>query len=301
MSVFDFEEICNYNGVDIAPSSNRHYRRGWVNIHCPFCEGSRDYHLGYNIEQRYFRCWRCGWHSVHEVLSTIVSDRDVQKLVKQCRTSRPATYGEVYTPPTNVTKCKLPLVYGKLPIKAKKYLRSRRFSPSKLEALWDIKYAQTISKYKGRIVIPIYFKGRLVSFQTRDVTGRAKLRYITAPRDNEVIHHKHIVYGYDNIPADTAVIVEGVTDVWRFGYGAVCTFGIEYTQEQVKLLATIPNRYVLFDQTEEQAKKQGERLADELSCFNGTTGIVEISKYKDRDPAAYPQKFADSIMERLLY
>ena len=298
MKQFDFERICNNNGIDIAHSSNRHYRNGWINIHCPFCEGSRDYHLGYNIQQKYFRCWRCGWHSVYEVLSVLVGGNEVGELVKQCRTSRPVSIETLHIHKTT-RKCKLPIVYDTMPVRAKKYLRARRFSPSKLEALWDVRYARTVSKYKGRLVIPIYFNGQLVSFQTRDITGRSKLRYITASKDNEVIHHKHIVYGYDNIPADTTIIVEGVTDVWRFGYGAVCTFGIEYTQEQVRLLSTIPNRYILFDQTEKQAIKQGEKLASELSCFDGNTGVIVLDKYKSRDPAELPQSYADLIMEKV--
>jgi len=40
----------------------RHVRRGWVQVHCPFCRGSQDYHLGYNIDQGYYCCWRCKFH-----------------------------------------------------------------------------------------------------------------------------------------------------------------------------------------------------------------------------------------------
>ena len=88
-----------------------------------------------------------------------------------------------------------------------------------------------------------------VSFVSRDITGRHNLRYITCPTKYEIIEHKHILFGHpDTFKQDTCIVVEGVFDVFRFGVGAVATFGIKYTQEQLKLLSTMFSKvYVMYD------------------------------------------------------
>ena len=59
-------------GVDTSASGNKHYRRGWVNTHCPFCTGSQNYHLGYNLHGGYFNCYRCGFKPEIKVIAALL-------------------------------------------------------------------------------------------------------------------------------------------------------------------------------------------------------------------------------------
>lgn len=44
---------------------------GWVNIHCPFCQGSQDYHLGIRADGMGCHCWRCGKHKLWDAIKAV--------------------------------------------------------------------------------------------------------------------------------------------------------------------------------------------------------------------------------------
>jgi DNA primase len=298
--MIDMERVFRENGIPAVDSSHKHHRHGWINTQCPFCSGSAGAHLGWSINQQYFICWRCGWKPTDKVLQTLLSPSAAKDVLANYKVTRVRvkTKDKVAT----ATKCVLPK-NTRLNTRTRAYLRSRNFDPKALELLWELrsvnnKIANVLMW--NRIIAPIYYQGRLVSYQTRDITGKAKLRYITASKDQEVVHHKHICYGMDQVPTDTVVVVEGITDVWRLGFGAVCTFGIKYTNYQVLQLSKFTNRYILFDTQDKQARRQGRKLADQLSAFDGDTYYVELpNKYRGCDPADLPQTEADAIMRDL--
>ena len=98
-----------------------------------------------------------------------------------------------------------------------------------------------------------------------DITGRQTLRYKACPIEQEVIHHKHVTYGIDLVPRKTCVIVEGITDVWRLGPGAVALFGTEWTPEQLLFLAKrMKTAHVLFDA---DSTDKGGKLLSELTAL----------------------------------
>jgi len=295
--MLDIEKVFLHNGIPIASGGQRHYRQGWLNTPCPFCTGNPGNHLGWNVNQQYFVCIRCGWKPVDQVLAALISNEATLKTVLQdYKVTRVKVKAKDKI--ATATKCKLPWNQP-LNKRARSYLRGRRFNPAHIAHLWDIcsTHEMSTTMFQNRIIAPIYSQGRLVSFQTRDITNRANLRYITASKEEEVIHHKHLLYGMDQVPTDSMVVVEGITDVWRLGFGAVCTFGIKYTNYQLLQLAKFRNRFVLFDTQDKQAKKQGRKLAEQLGSFDGETFYVELpKKYRGYDPADLPQKEADALM-----
>ena len=165
-----------------------------------------------------------------------------------------------------------------------------------MSRVWGLLGTGPIGEYKFRIVAPIEFEGRLVSYQCRDITGRAALPYLACAQENEVRDHKHCLYGMDLVPGHSVVIVEGIADVWRLGPGAIATFGIGYTTEQVDLMRRWKRRFVLFDSADPQALEKAEQLADMLSGFGGWTEILEIDS---SDPGAMDQEDANDLMKEL--
>jgi DNA primase len=176
-------------------------------------------------------------------------------------------------------------------------LQSRNFIPEVLKEKWKIKGTGPIGDYKHRIIAPIYFNGVLVSYQGRDYTGKAERRYMACRKKDELIHHKNILYGIDRAKGSKCILVEGITDVWRLGDGAVGTFGIQYSDYQLVMLWERFNEiYIMFDD-DPQAIRRAKTLGQELmTLFNLK---VEICIIKG-DPGGLPQSTADKYKRQLL-
>jgi DNA primase len=296
---FDFESFCQDNSIDYSTEGNRHSRPGWINIHCLFCQGIQEYHLGWNLEKGYFNCWRCGFHPVKKVVARIlnISEAEAWEVIKHYE-------GEsTYTPQDkklirSTSEVSLPVGCCAMTDRHRRYLKKRGFNPERLEKEWSLLGTGPVGPYKFRIIAPIFYKKKLVSYQGRDITGRTELRYKTCAKENEVRDHKHCLYGLDEVEGDSVIVVEGITDAWRLGVGnAVATFGIIYTPAQVGLLMRFKNVFVFFDSADPQAIKQAEELGWELGAFGINAEIIE-TRYAD--PGSMPERYAKSLKKELL-
>ncbi len=288
--------------VPFATEGHKHCREGWVNTTCPFCTGNPGMHLGYNMADNYYVCWRCGWKATHKALAllTHVSEKEAKEIARK--------YGGKSHVKSTVTvkvgqkRFRLPPSTAPMNDRHRRYLTKRKFDPEVIEKIWDVQGTGPISLMDGisfshRLVIPIYWENRIVSFQTRDITAKHSLRYITCPEQREIIKHKHIFY--QAIPtkdSDACICVEGVTDAWRFGYGAIATFGIKYTKYQVREISKrFKKVFVVFDD-DPQAIKQSEKLTAELIL----RGVDAYSIKIQGDPGDMAQTDADALKKELL-
>ena len=300
-NIIDFERFCRDAGLAVSPPKHKHSRSGWVQTECPFCTGNVGYHLGYNKMFAYFNCWRCGYHTIKEVFSEFIGNIGYSSWWKAYQHySAGEIPDSVLESTEKIQKArKTILPEGCRPMKKvhRKYLERRNFDPLELERDWKIEGTSCYGNYSYRVIIPIFFQNKLVSYQGRDYTGRQELRYKACKKSDEVVDHKHTLYGIDKVPSDTIVIVEGAIDVWRLGYGAVATYGIEYTKEQVALASIFKKKYVMFDSTDPQAKVQADKLASELSMLGGETNIIKLS---GGDPADMKPSEAGAMMRSLM-
>lgn len=277
------QELFRDHGVEFASSGEHHHARSnWLAIRvCPFCN-SGNYHLGWNLRKGYFNCWSCRGHrTIVTLLKLGVPYVQAQAFSKD----RELLPGE-----EKVARLKLvePPYRGPLLKIHREYLLGRRFSPEELEKVWEI---EGFGRYGGkrglawRIYIPINYKERRVSWTTRAVSDTVRERYISATAQEESINHKEILYGLDFV-GHSVIAVEGPTDAWNIGPGAVGTFGLAYSPAQVLLLSRIPYRYICFDSTP-AAQKRAEELATELAPFPGETHVVELDA---EDPGSATKK-----------
>lgn len=288
--------------VPFATEGHKHCREGWVNTTCPFCTGNPGMHLGYNMADNYYVCWRCGWKATNKAIALLihVSEKEAKEIARK--------YGGKSHVKSAVTvrvgqkKFRLPPSTAPMNDRHKRYLTKRKFDPEVIEKIWDVQGTGPISLMDGisfshRLVIPIYWENRIVSFQTRDITAKHSLRYITCPEQREIVKHKHIFY--QAIPtkdSDACICVEGVTDAWRFGYGAIATFGIKYTKYQVREISKrFKKVFVVFDD-DPQAIKQSEKLTAELIL----RGVDAYSIKIQGDPGDMSQSDADTLKKELL-
>jgi hypothetical protein len=126
-------------------------------------------------------------------------------------------------------------------------------------------------------------------------TGKGEARWKACGKEHERVWHRAILYGMDLLPGNKAIVVEGCTDVWRLGPGAVGTFGIDWTEEQRRVLKKLDRVWILFDE-ESQAQKKAEELAYGLSDFTE----VEILDIEQGDPGELPLKEARGLVNDLI-
>jgi hypothetical protein len=286
-------------------TEGKNCKPGWVNVRCCFCEDHSN-HLGGSLETGAFNCWKCGAHGTVKTLSRLlrINEKDVYDVMKKYGG------GAGFKPVVKDNNAKINLKPFKFPSgtepmkkRHKRYLKKRGFSPKVIETFWGVMGTGMLSRldkinYKHRLIAPIVWDGKVVSFQGRDVTGHAGLRYMACPKEREIIHHKDILYMNEMKITRTGICVEGITDVWRFGTDAFSTFGIEFTKRQVRVMANkFDNIIIVFDKGK-QEQKQAKKLMNELR-YRGV--VIENVPLEDSDdPASMTQEYADEFVKNLI-
>ena len=243
--------------------------KGWLGLNCPWC-GDSLYHLGYNAQYGVFHCWRCGKVPFIKTLSELLGiDWNEARRIAMRAYSRIADDGVITNRKINF---KLPDSFRPLGFHHRDYLRSRGLDDVEVESKWGLLGSYQGSEYGERIVCPVKFKHRMVSWVARDITGRSPAKVISCPADKEFIPAKSLLYGYDLAIGNTVVVVEGPFDAMKFGPGAVATLGVSFTLNQVELLQGFRNIFILYDsvikdgvETEKDASRKAHRLGDMLS------------------------------------
>ena len=248
----DFAAFCNDYGITTAPQGHRHNRNGWVNVPCPFCVGHAGYHLGYNVRQggNHFVCYRCHGHRAIDVISALanVPRSEARDIIEQ--------YGGVKSYAPSYKKrdwvlgknAQFPVNTMEVNEKGIAYLESRNFDAEKIIKQFGLMQTGPVGQYKYRIVIPIYFNDYMVSYTCRSYLPHVSVRYMSCASANELIPNKDILYNLDNARnKNKIVVVEGCTDVWRLGHGAVATFGTAVTPSQLALLSSFRHIILLQD------------------------------------------------------
>ena len=272
---------------------------GWVVIKCPFCNDPSE-HLGFSLSENYFRCWRCGWKDIVTTISklTQINNTSVRKIIKE--------YGGTIRKPVDEPKprfkpFKLPSNTKPLTGTHKAYLQRRGFDAKELEREWGLISTGPASflddyEYSHRILAPIYWNGKQVSFQTRTHKGRVIPKYKACHKEREVIHHQEILYGNQEKWQEIGICVEGITDVWRLGPTAFATFGMEVTTKQIEVIAKSFKKVVVIFDNESQAQKQADKLVGELQ-FRGI-GAKKITLTKS-DPGTLEQNEVDYLVKMI--
>lgn len=254
--------------VPHATDGHKHCRPGWVNTECPHCTGNQGLHLGWNIYAEYFMCWRCGWHPPVKTISMLLNINvfEASVILKHYGINK----SSVKELPKDKKGFKLPSdIQDNLVHKHIKYLRSRHFNPADIVKIWKIRSAGPLAlldqiSYKHRIIIPFFWNGQMVSFDSRTTNPDVEERYKACPIQREDIEHKKILYGNQEAWGSTGIIVEGPTDAWRLGEKAAAVSGIKYTPAQVRVIAQTFKRVAVVFDDDPQAVIQADKLVHTL-------------------------------------
>jgi len=299
------EQLLDDYNIPYITEGHKHSTEGWVNIHCPFCGGSQDFHMGIHEEMTGCHCWRCGGHSLVSVLSATLEMPPALtwQIVEKYKTG--AIRKKVEEPRVSINPLKFPSPHIRLNKHGLAYLKNRGYDPAYLEEEWKVfqtgpvSYLDDIS-YSNRIVIPIMWDNKIVSFQTRDITGKSPKKYLVCPMKREVIHHKNIVYGNQEYleKAKNIIIVEGVFDVWKFGLYSCATFGTSFKMEQVLQLAKYDARFFIVFDNETQAQEQARQLMIKLKTLGKIAQIETVDSDPGNMNSSEANYFVTGLMNR---
>ncbi len=123
------------------------------------------------------------------------------------------------------------------------YVRGRGFDPVELSQVWGVGFAESMpargrgSASLGRLICPVRFDGIMVGYQARYL-GELDWKATGVPKYLTFFPKSMTLYGIDEAAVSTYILlVEGVTDVWRYGPGAVSPLGKSLSFDQARILA----------------------------------------------------------------
>jgi len=313
IALFDIHSYLDEIGVEYR-ESGKNIGNGSIGICCPLC-GDDNFHMGVNIEKKFYNCWRCGDYddngrgslfklmyileglSGKEAYKKIAGDYqiasyqgdDIYEALEGIETSWVKDFEEIK--PVSRTKkltmegrCKNlselnPRLFTDNSFLS--YIKKRDFTVDELNR-WDVK-AYISGKFAMRLVFPLHKDNEIVNYTGRDVIGNASLKYLHLSNDEAVMSIKSVLYGLDYIKnePDELVLVEGVLDAIRIGKGlAVASMGLVLSEKQKELLFLV-NPKKLFIMFDYNAWIEAEKIKKELGVFIDNITVVRLPDGKD--------------------
>lgn len=160
---------------------------------------------------------------------------------------------------------------------ARLYMQSRKYDPDLLGRKHQVSWCKEshYSLAQNRIIIPIFDRDKLKGWQARyigDLDWKGPRRKELPPKywscpDSDF--RSKCIYNFDRMKKwETAVIVEGPTDVYNFGDMSGCIFGNTMTEtQQRRLLAVFRQRtVVLLLDPEEYESRATKRLIETMTA-----------------------------------
>lgn len=161
------------------------------------------------------------------------------------------------------------------------YLHHRGFDIQELYEYWGVYIASSFDRSSppvgGRIVVPIRQRVAslfgadtfpLVGWQAR-IVGQGTSKYLCM----RGLKKSKVLYGVDRASSSgPLVVVEGPTDVWRFGRDAVALLGKSASRYQVEQLVTEYQHRPIAIALDTDAGREAEDLARELRGKRGDWG-----------------------------
>jgi len=280
--MFDWPDFLDRNGIEYI-TTGPNVARNNINVHCPLCgAGDPSHHLGISLVGPWWGCWRDHAHrgtSVARLVQLLLgcSWEQAQRLAGESASLPGDLLGSVEAllstsvpDPAPLRSLKMPEEF--LPFSNKpgeryyrSYLLRRGYSNKKIDSLtakYGIRYCKH-GPFRGRIMFPIFYEGKLVTWTGRSIFQSDTLRYktLTVDPDRASVLGQEYAAGnisdfllwYDEASAgtfETLVIVEGPFDALRLrvlgdrhALIATCFFTAQPSHRQIGLLYRLLPKY----------------------------------------------------------
>lgn len=296
----DFEQMCRDYNIPYKTEVD-----GWVNVNCPICRhsGARGFKGGFNTYGGYYHCWNCGGTLISNVLVELLGVRfnEIDDILQQ--------YGGHISLRNKRNKKIVHAKEIKLPCdildaRCKRYITIRNFDPDYIEKKYNVVGSPLCGEWAGRLIIPIYFHGKVVSYQGRSLFSKNKckelniLRYKTLSKEMSVVDPKTILYNLQHCKNETLILCEGSFDAWRIGDDCAATLGTSTTPAQKQLILKLFERvFIVFD-PEKDAQIRAKKLAFELNAI-GVKSVEVIDTQLGHDPGDMTESETKALRKEL--
>jgi len=277
--MFDAPSFCDDYGINYYPEGTKNVSKGWIGIACPFC-GDSSNHGGFNLSNGEYSCWKCGGHSLWNTIKALTDKSNIKEIIDNYQ-----TFGfeqKVRTTLQGVSSIEVP---GQTPLTSigRTYLEGRNFDPDYLIGKYDLREGKPNTYHAYRIIIPIYYKYKAVSYQSRRIFKNDPMRYKNCPIEREAVHMKDICYNLDNCKRRTGVAVEGIPSVWRIGDDCFATFGTSFQPQQLLVIKEYFDKVFWLYDPEKIAQEKAKKAAGMISSIGVEVEIIGIEGYDDPD------------------
>jgi len=281
-------DILDNNGILYKTSGKNIGTKALAGLNCPFCGDDNGYHLGIlDFKGTYFyKCWK---NSSHTGSLPYLFSKLLNKSQEECRILLTfddnnvilfqdeeqvieerilggvddLQFNEEFKNITNIG------VYSNF----YNYLFNRGYTDiEKLCNRYQLK-CTVIGEWAYRIIIPIFYEGKLVSWTGRSILKNPYLRYKDLSISQSVRHIKFNLLDYDyllNNPTEKLYITEGAFDSFKIASysinNATSIFTTSMQIEQTEQLYTLSERYnKLYLLLDKDTESQGLQLMSKLS------------------------------------
>lgn len=268
------------------------------NIQCPLCSDG-GHHCGIFHSTLRFHCFKCkrtgslfdllklklgiSWPEYQAIVKTRTLPQDGSATSVIHRNLEGKKRAEAKTiipdvPPSYPIDGDMIVGYPDL----KRFLDNRRIDIATCQD-YDARYCP-IGEYGQRIILPIWNgSGKYTTFQARDITGRAKVKYLSGHGSN-IYRHLYWSDGFQTRNSPNRVwVVEGIFDVWRMRINTMASFGKQLSSHQRTIIAGDATIDELVFAWDADALKQTYRIAGELACLLPRVGVVRLPEGQDPD------------------
>jgi hypothetical protein len=183
--------------------------------------------------------------------------------------------------------------------------QERSFDVKVLAESYNVHYCNS-SKFKvceGKFVVPIYLKGRMVGWQARccfDVDDWSSVftpKYYTDPNFSK----SATFYNIDEAQkCPTAVVMEGVTDVWRLGSPGLASLGASLSPRQMELLVKLfSDRPVIWlmdgdiwDPASKIPQSSRDKIVEQIATLHAKMhgNFISVRLPAKKDPGSYTSR-----------
>lgn len=267
-----------HDGRSKNPRSHFLFQNDEIGFQCFNCGGKHRF-TGNNINTLANFISKSAWKKVGAILlelkkekifpSTNLADQEeVKELLEDDETLELINYKEIELPDVSIKfrmkKDKIAKTYRQRfidnRIKAKKYLEEHGLTEiSKTKEL----YICMEGDYANRLIFPIYFDGKLISFAARALFP-TKTKYLYPSSDDEHNDRGTIIYGLDKLFKSEDVkqifVTESLVDAWQLGGMAVLSKNL--TKQQIAIMNSFnfQNKKLVFVLDNDTISKWDEDL-----------------------------------------
>lgn len=280
---FDIGAYLRSHHYDIYETST-----GEVNLDCPFCGAKQKFYI--NALTKLNLCWKCGWRSDlldfimelngiqrHEAITIVMQNQTRFRRLNEVLAERQKTLPTIEYPPS--------FELLSFPVTERnrrywQYLEKREVLPS-VALEYGLGFCAA-GPYQRRIVVPVFWDKRLVSWVARSLSNKVQKTKLTPPGNKQ----SHYLLNLDRLwGMEELVLVEGPFDMLKIPKLSVASFGKKVSRTQVNLLTQSgANRIVIA--YDDDAVKETWKTAKILS-ERFEVRVVDMPP--GRDPGNLPE------------